>query len=144
MTEPAVFACACATIRKAARAVSRLYDEALGDSGLTANQYTVLRYVSQLGEPHLSRLAEALVMDRTTLYRALQPMVSQGWLHIAPVGGRAKAARLTTKGAGVMKAATPAWEAVQQDFLDRIGAEEWRAISGGLRRAAELLRPPQT
>jgi DNA-binding MarR family transcriptional regulator len=125
--------CACTALRKAARAVSRAYDEALAGSGLTTNQFAVLRHAARLADPPLSRLAESLVMDRTSLYRTLQPMVRAGWLEIvAAPRGRAKLARLTPAGRAVMESAAPAWEAAQAGFLARFGAEPWAQVNAAL------------
>src|SRR5262245_46236143 len=91
--------CACARIRNAARVISRVYDDFLHDAGLKASQLAVLAAVdaSELGS--ITELSQALLMDRTTLSRNLQPLVAQGlvtvgaesWrrskkIHITPAG----------------------------------------------------------
>src|ERR1700686_834142 len=108
--------CACTTIRKASRALSRIYDEALAPAGLTVAQLGVLRAINRGakdGEP-LSRLAETLVMDRTSLYRALGPMARSGWLLIkgAPKG-RAKLVQLSKDGIRVTADAAEYWQRAQ-------------------------------
>lgn len=139
MTTSDVLPCACTTLRKAARAASRFYDEALAQTGLTTTQFAILRHVERLGEPPLSRLAESLVMDRTSLYRSLQPMVREGWLEVEPVSARSKRARLTPEGRAKMAGATEAWEAAQAAFVSRFGQADWSAISAGLQRVPGLL-----
>ena len=67
--------CACTALRKASRAVGRLYDEMLADSGLTTAQFAILRHLARAESLPLSRLADHLVMDRTSLYRGLTPML---------------------------------------------------------------------
>ena len=66
-------ACACANLRKAARVVTQAYDKALKPTGLRATQFTVIATLATEGDAPLTRLAEALVMDRTTLTRNLKP-----------------------------------------------------------------------
>lgn len=129
--------CVCTALRKASRAVSRFYDEALAPTGLTTPQFAVLRQVAGMGDPPLSRLAEALVMDRTTLYRTLQPLVRDALLSITPGPGRAKSVHLTDEGRRRMQAATPPWEAAQAAFLHRFGAAAWAGMVQDLKRAAE-------
>jgi DNA-binding MarR family transcriptional regulator len=125
--------CACTALRKASRAISRVFDEALAETGLTTTQFAVLRYVVRLEDAPLSRLAGALVMDRTSLYRTLQPMIRAGWLTVEPSPkGRSKIARLTNVGRERLAAATPTWEAAQTRFVDRFGAESWAAINAAL------------
>ena len=70
--------CACLNVRKAARAVTQLYDEVLQPTGLRSTQFNLLVAVALAGEAPVTRLAEALVMDRTTLARNLKPCVRQG------------------------------------------------------------------
>ncbi len=74
--------CACLNVRKAARAVTQLYDEVLQPSGLRATQFNLLVAIALAGEAPVTRLADALVMDRTTLTRNLKPLESQGLITI--------------------------------------------------------------
>ena len=129
LAQPSSLPCACTTLRKATRVVSRLYDEALSGSGMTATQLAILRSLGRTGTAPLSRLAEAMVMDRTTLYRALAPMTAAGWIDIATAArGRAKTAALTATGRAAMDAAASGWEAAQGRFVGEFGAEKWMAL----------------
>lgn len=132
-------ACACTTLRKASRAVTRVYDEALADFGMTTAQFSILRYIAR-GEPlALSRLAEQLVMDRSSLYRAIGPIERHDWVRIEAGPGRAKLARLTEAGRAALRAAEPAWEKVQQRVEEQMGSL-WSGLELALRaltRSAE-------
>ena len=131
--DPIDLPCACTTLRKTARAVSRLYDEALSDSGLTTAQFAILRSLNRSGETALSRLAEAMVMDRTSLYRALQPMIRRGWIAAKDANrGRSKIAVMTAEGRQAMEAATRAWEGAQTRFVGAVGPELWEMLGGAL------------
>lgn len=126
--------CVCTTLRKAGRAVSRLYDEALEGAGLTTPQFAILRTIHRGGTVPLSRLAEALVMERTSLYRALGPLEREGWVAIEEASaGRAKLVSLTDTGRALIDDASTAWEAVQTGLVERLGAENWAALEGLLR-----------
>ena len=59
--------CVCAHLRGTARAVTQVFDAALQPTGLRATQLTVLIAVAAAPGAPMSSLAEALVMDRTTL-----------------------------------------------------------------------------
>jgi hypothetical protein len=74
--------CACTTLRKAARAISRIYDEALAGAGINVTQLAILRAIGRAGDDGapLSRLAENLVMDNTSLYRGLGPLIRSRWI----------------------------------------------------------------
>lgn len=130
-----ISACACTALRKASRAVTRLYDERLAAHGMTTTQFSILRNLARAdGEIALSRLAERLVMDRTSLYRTLTPVERAGWIVMASGPGRSKLARLTDTGRAAMQAAEGDWEAAQDDLLGEIPTQEWQALLGTLDR----------
>lgn len=133
--------CACATLRKTTRAVTRLYDEALADSGLTTVQFSILRNLDRHGELPLSRLADLLVMDRTSLYRTIAPLERHHWVETrASDRGKARTATLTQEGRRVMASATPAWEATQRRIIGGIGIDAWRSIEGVLGQLVDVAR----
>jgi DNA-binding MarR family transcriptional regulator len=125
-------ACACTTLRKASRAVTRLYDDALVETGMSVIQFSILRNIARHEPLPLMRLADLLVMDRTTLYRALGPIDRAGWVSIAEGEGRAKTAMLTNQGRRALMKATSAWEAVQSELLGKIGMKDWTNIQTSL------------
>lgn len=134
--------CACTSLRKAARAVSRVYDEALSGTGMTIAQFSVLRHVARGGETPLSRLAEALVMDRTSLYRALAPLERQGWIEVAQAArGRARIASLTDAGRAAMEGATGPWRAAQERLIGAFGADDWTRLETLLRGVVDVAGP---
>ena len=132
--------CASTTLRKASRAVGRLYDAALEPTGVTANQLSILRTIERMDGPLLSRLSERMVMDRTSLYRALAPMERDGWVTIEPAGGRAKRVGLTAAGRAVSDRAATAWDEVQGQFVGAIGLERWEAFATTLRELTRTAR----
>lgn len=121
-------------LRKASRAVARAYDEALAAHGMTTAQFSILRHVSRVEPLALSRLAEQLEMDRTSLYRALSPIEKHGWVSVKPGSGRTKLATLTPAGRAAMRAAEPDWEAVQMRVETGMGMELLRGLDLALQR----------
>lgn len=127
--------CACTALRKASRAISRLYDERLADSGMTITQFAVLRHLSREPSVPLSRLAEGLVMERTSLYRTLAPLERQGWVAVGSAGsGRVRTASLTDTGRHAMEAATGAWETAQREIIEAIGVPDFHMLETQLRK----------
>ena len=122
-------------MRKAARAISRVYDEALAPAGMNVGQLAILRAIArgdENGVP-LSRLAEGLVMDKTSLYRALAPLTRMAWVEIVAAGkGRSKLARLTEAGRAATSAAAANWEAAQGKIVDEFGADRWAEIQSAI------------
>lgn len=135
--------CACTVLRKASRAVTRLYDEALEGSAMTIAQFALLRNIARAEPVELSRLADAMVLDRTSLYRALAPLERAGWVAVTAAGrGRAKRAALTEAGRTAMADTEPAWEAAQRRLVERFGAADWDALYDSLLGLAALAKEP--
>src|SRR5260370_11431870 len=78
--ELAILPCMCASFRRASRALTQLYDEALRPVGLRATQFTILQALSLAGEVSQGGLAQILAMDSTTLTRTLRIMGREGWI----------------------------------------------------------------
>lgn len=122
-------------MRKAARAISRVYDAALAPVGMNVGQLAILRAIgrAQAGGILLSRLAETMVMDSTSLYRALAPLGRQEWVKVvAEQQGRSKLVRLTDAGRDATARAAAHWEAVQTVIVDDFGIERWAAVQSAI------------
>lgn len=104
---------------------------------MTTTQFAILRNLAR-GDIMLSRLAVRLVMDRTSLYRTIAPVIREGWAEIVPAGKRSKIARLTDTGRAVLDRATPTWEATQSRFVDELGAAEWQSLQETLNKLVQL------
>src|SRR5260221_14547491 len=91
--------CACSNVRKAARAVTQLFDEVLQPPGLRSTQFPLLVAVASRGEAPVTQLSRELVMDGTTLARNLKPLETLGLLPIEPGTDRRRhQARRTERG----------------------------------------------
>jgi DNA-binding MarR family transcriptional regulator len=131
----------CTALRKAARAISRVYDDALAVSGLSVSQLAVLRAVARAGDEGapLSRLAEALVMDKTSLYRSLGPLIHASWVTVSPgVRGRTKLARLTEEGRRITDGAAESWESAQSKVVDAFGVGRWADLQKNIAELTAL------
>lgn len=124
-------ACACFQVRKAARAVSQLYDAALAPIGIKVTQFTLLIAIESLGDQaSLTRMARELVMDRTTLTRNLAPLRRAGLVQVAMDrrDRRARCVALEERGRELLRRALPLWQAVQADLIARLGPEQWQSL----------------
>ena len=125
--------CTCANLRKAARVVTQAYDAALRPSGLKATQFTLLAALARRGDAPLTRLAEALVMDRTTLTRNLKPLVGKALVRIGhEQDQRVRKVGLTEAGRRALEAARPQWERAQSRLVQDIGQQRWSALLADL------------
>lgn len=135
-------ACVCFSLRKSARAVSQLYDDALRPSGLRTTQFSLLVATHLLAPVTLGRLAEALVMDRTTLTRNLRPLEKEGLLRgLQAKDRRERKVGLTGRGQEVLNNALPCWKAAQDQLTKELGLERVSRLLTDLGAAVEAGRP---
>lgn len=133
--------CACASLRRAARAVTQLYDAALKDTGLTVSQLTLLRVLSKLGPSPQGALGDFLALDPTTLSRSLRPLQRAGWIRVARGQDRREVRwALTASGRGRLTRALPAWERVQARLRKRLRSEQWSLLINALAMVAAAAR----
>lgn len=134
--------CACSNVRKAARAVTQLFDELLQPTGLRSTQFTLLVAVARLRETPMTQLSRVLVMDRTTLARNLKPLESQGLLTVeAGIDRRRHVVRLTERGRQALTKALPYWEQAQHQVVTYLGQEQWHALQASLQATMTLAQP---
>jgi len=121
--------CACASLRRAARAVTQRYEAALKESGLKPTQFTLLQALSRLGTSPQSALVKFLAIDATTLSRTLRPLADAGWIR-AVDGTDARETRweLTPEGHRKVLQTRPAWRRAQQDLQGRLGKKKWTVL----------------
>jgi DNA-binding MarR family transcriptional regulator len=133
-------ACACANLRKAARAVTQVFDETLAPSGLRATQFTLLVTSRLMGESTINELAERMATDRTTLSRNLKPLVRNGLLEVRPgEDGRTRLVRLTPAGEQALEEAYPLWQQAQQETVSALGEERYEALLGDVAQVVSLV-----
>ncbi|KEY86959.1 MarR family protein [compost metagenome] len=114
--------CICTHLRRAARGVSRHYDEALAGFGVNVAQFSLLRHLQRLDRPSITSLAEAMGLERSTLGRNLRVLEADGLVALA--GGddqRNRVVLLTEPGKALLQAAYPAWEQAQELLVQRLG-----------------------
>jgi DNA-binding MarR family transcriptional regulator len=129
----AVRVCACFNLRRASRAVTRFYDEALEPGGLRSTGFAALIAIQIEGVPTLPKLSRILGVDRSTLTRNLQPLVKQGLVKVGTsTGSRTATARLTPKGEKTLVRCIPLWQEAQGRFEGKVGSSEWQAVLAAL------------
>ncbi len=131
--------CACFNLRKAARAVTQLFDRNLQSSGLRVTQFSILAVLHRLAPVPVTRLAQALGMDRTTLTRDLGPLEREGLVRIgAGADRRTRAVTLTLRGRKVFRKAVPHWERAQSRMVEGLGQEKFKGLLGEITQAISI------
>lgn len=124
-------ACNSFATRQASRYITRLYDRHLSAAQVTNTQFGILVLLSEAPGMTMSELALAMVMERTSLVRAIKPMERDGWLKTerAAQETRKLVLSLTEAGHNKVQAALPLWQKAQQEFEAKVGPEkaaQWR------------------
>ena len=131
--------CASFNFRRAARAMTALFDHALEGSGIRSTQFTILTAVAKAQPVSIGKISETLVMDATTLTRNLKLLRKQGLVTVSPRGSmRQRFVNLTAEGEKALARAVPLWRKIQQKFVNQIGEETWMKLRSELEELSKL------
>ena len=129
--EKSINRCICINLRQTSLAITRFYDAALEPSGLKVTQYSVLKNARRLEPVSISRLAEDLGLDRTTLGRNLRILERENLVVLGPgqEDQREHSVRLTDQGRQALAIAYPLWKQAQLKITQGLGPEQVEILS---------------
>jgi DNA-binding MarR family transcriptional regulator len=133
--------CACANVKRLARVVSGIYDDALRPHGLTSGQFVLLVAIRTEGPAPIKTLASHLGVERTVMSRNLRPLMKEGWVTMTANNAdrRYRTIELTETGLSKVRAALPAWRGAQERVRAPLGEVGFEAMLGEFRRLDRLL-----
>jgi DNA-binding MarR family transcriptional regulator len=121
--------CACSEVRRIARKLTSLYDEAVAPAEITITQYSLLANIGRTGQLSHTVLADKLGMDRTTLTRNLRPLIKAQWVAVTSGEDRRQhLLQLTASGKKKVDRSLPLWEKVQGRFIAEIGPQSFQEL----------------
>lgn len=122
--------CHCIVLRKAARRISAVYDEALSPSGINVAQFSLLRNIARHEPVSFTTLGAILELDRSTVGRNVKLLERRGILASGTSGDdlREATASLTQAGRTILREAEPAWSAAQARIEAALGADGTAAL----------------
>lgn len=128
--------------RKAARAVTRAYNQRLKPLNLQITQYILLGSISRAGDRSITALAEEVGVESSALLRNLRVLEERGL--VSSEGGRGRRGRrlrLTEAGCRLIAESEPARRQAEADLSALLGdqADEIREALVRLERAALAL-----
>jgi DNA-binding MarR family transcriptional regulator len=130
--------CACAAARRAARALTQLYDGHLRASQVEATQFTLLAVLGSGDSFSQATLGRRFALDKTTLSRNLRLLKNKGWITIAPAtDGRERRYVLTAAGRNRLDGARPGWRRAQAALRSVLSEREWRQMFRAFRLVTE-------
>jgi DNA-binding MarR family transcriptional regulator len=132
-----VLPCACANLRRTARAVTRMYNQELLATGLELTQFTLLMALNITGETTQGNLGKLLALDTTTLTRMLRLLTKHGWIGVkAGDDRRQRLLRLTPSGRQKLQQSRPHWGRAQSRLKRGMGEPSWSQMGGLLAEVA--------
>jgi DNA-binding MarR family transcriptional regulator len=128
--------CLCLHAQRAARALSRRFDEAFRPFGITSGQFSLLNGLNRPEPATIGAVASLLAMDRSTVTANLKPLERAGLVTVStdPRDRRGRRAELTDAGRAALTKATPVWVAEHARVEGEIGDGD--ALRAGLRAVA--------
>ncbi|MGG7606168.1 MarR family winged helix-turn-helix transcriptional regulator [Massilia sp. BKSP1R2A-1] len=130
--------CYCSSLRQASRYLTSFYDQMLSGSGLRVTQFAILSRL-RARPATVSRLAQGMVMDRTTLARNLQPLVRAELVAVRPsdTDRRERVVELTAAGRAKVEEILPAWRRAQARFDEQFGAAQGAQLLATMRAVVD-------
>ena len=113
--------CYCLSLQKAARQITRKYDEAYRPLGITSVQYSLLMMLNRPEAPTIRTLADGMGVDRTTVTAVLKPLQRKKLLevHEDKDDQRVRRVMITASGREVLLEAYERWQRLQSEIDTR-------------------------
>lgn len=113
--------CVLYNLHRAVRAAAQVYDAEFRTLGLRSTQVFLLSAIDHRETVTLGKLAQATVLDRTTLSRNLKPLRNAGLIQVKPgKDRRVREISLTAEGKKRLHLAFPLWQHSQVVIADRL------------------------
>lgn len=129
----------CASLRRASRVLTQLYEDELRPFGIRATQFTILQALSLAGEVSQGTLGRILAIDSTTLTRTLEIMRRHSWIsERRGKDRRERLLRLSKEGQNQFTRALPRWESAQRKLAEQLGDRASRLLFDLTNKIASL------
>lgn len=116
-------------VRRASRIITQIYDASLRPVGLVLSQFTLLVCINLMVSVPITRLAQELHTDQTTLTRNLKLLEQRGLVAIdAGEDRRVKLVSLTAEGQAILAQALPLWEQAQAQVMQHFDPQQWQTL----------------
>lgn len=121
--------CACQSLRRLTRLVTRIYDHELRKAGIEITQFGLLTGLATVGEANQKTLSAGFAIDSTTLTRTLALMQKRGWISVRPgKDRRERVFRLSEAGKRQLATAQPHWKEGERRLKKSVGQKAWKEL----------------
>lgn len=133
--------CVLYNLHRAVRAAAQVYDAEFRNLGLRSTQVFLLSTIEYRAPVTLGQLAEATVLDRTTLSRNLKPLINAGLIQVKPgKDRRVREISLTTEGRKRLQHAFPLWQRSQDVMSHGLGSPAMTDLLAHLKGIVKIAR----
>ena len=131
--------CNCIALRQIALKLTKIYDEALIDTGIKVTQYSLLKNIEKIGTPNIKNLAIATQLDSSTLVRNLKKLERMKLVFLKfGDDKRNKILGLTSRGKQILIKANIAWEIIQDKVSKNLGEDKKNIFDLTIKNINEL------
>ncbi len=131
--------CNCLKLRRAAQAITRVYDKYLEPSGIKISQYSLLKSIARMEPVNVSDLAVNVRLDRTTLVRNIKLLEVKGLISdLSKEGSRNRQLILSERGKTTLMEAIPLWEEAQNYVKQFLGSDDLSTLFSLLSKIENL------
>jgi DNA-binding MarR family transcriptional regulator len=126
--------CIASNIGRANRIVSRIFEDAFRDVGISAPQFALLLSLAIRPGMTSGEIAEGLSSDRSTVSRNTEVLLKRDLIRVEfGEDRRVRSHHLTPSGDEVVQSCVPRWKAAQRKAIKKIGRGNWREMRRWLR-----------
>jgi DNA-binding MarR family transcriptional regulator len=115
--------CLALRARHLERTLSRIYDRALRDVGVTGSQLGMLVAIALMSQPTAAALGQQLDLEKSTVSRNLARLDAAGLVDARD------GLRVTTRGAATIRSGHRAWRKAQRQARAQLGARPLALLS---------------
>jgi DNA-binding MarR family transcriptional regulator len=128
-TSPSLMDCNLFATKQAARFITQLYERHLATVNVTSSQVTILAVIHERPEITMTELSDMVVLDRTSLVRAIQPLSRDGYVvQKSEAGSRKISLSLSKAGTRKFLDTLPHWRAAQKEYEELVGKDRAKLL----------------
>jgi DNA-binding MarR family transcriptional regulator len=132
--------CVAFRAQRAARIITRIYDQHLAMLGLTSTQLTLLSAIANRPDHNSQELAELIGAEPSSVSRGIALLVKKKWVKqiSSERDKRERLYALTDSGLDIARKAFVRWEEAQEDVRVALGAAGLADLTRNLDRVAAI------
>ncbi len=130
--------CLASRTRRLSRILTRVYEDALRDYGLTVSQFSLLTVISTNEPVTSAEIGRQLDLEKSTLSRTIGKMIKNGWVREGHGDDGERGLVTTVHGRKTLRNAIPAWQKVQKRTKAKFGDPATKALDELISAAQDM------